>query len=86
MAKYGVGFSAEFAWAVTQGIIQEPFCVDDVKRFAELKGWKPSENYLNVVLPNGSSEKHSLTYKKYFSSVGDGKYVLSDLGKQVNLN
>lgn len=84
--KYDAGFSVEFAWAVNWGIIQEPFCIDEVRQFAEPKGWKPSEKYLNVVLPNGASESHSPTYKKLFVSVGNGKYVLSDLGKQVYLN
>ena len=83
MAKYGAGFSIEFARAVKQGMIQEPFGLEDVRRFAEMKGWNPSENYLNVVLPNGSSDRHSPTYKKYFSSLGNGMYVLSELGKQA---
>lgn len=85
MAKYGVGFSTEFAWAVKQGIIQEPFCLEDVRRFADMKGWSPSQNYLNVVLPNGSSDSHSPTYKKYFTAVGNGMYRLSEVGKELRL-
>ena len=83
MAKYGEGFSFEFAKAVKQGMIQRPFSTENVKRFAEMKGWEPSQKYLNVVLPNGSSLTHSLTYKKYFKRVGEGLYELSDEGENV---
>ena len=83
MSKYGEGFSLEFARAVRQGLIDEPFTTQDVKNFAAMKGWHPSENYLNVVLPNGSSDTHSLNYKKYFQYIENGQYVLSDLGKKA---
>ena len=79
MAKYGDGFGIEFARAVKIGLIHQPFTTQDVKWFAQYKGWNPPEQYMNVLLANGSSENHSLSYKKYFRSMGNGQYVLSDL-------
>jgi len=82
MSKYGSGLNVEFAHTVKLGLINEPFNSSDVKNFAISKGWKPSPNYISVLLANGASEKHSLTYKKYFTSVGNGLYMLSDLAKK----
>lgn len=82
MTKYGNGLNVEFAHAVKLGLINEPFSSSDVKNFAISKGWKPSPKYISVMLANGASEKHSLTYKKYFTTVGKGLYMLSDLAKK----
>lgn len=82
MSKYGNGLSFEFASAVKQGLINQPFNSNDVKEFAKGKGWKPSPNYISVILVNSASEKHSLSYKKYYISIGNGLYKLSDLAKR----
>lgn len=82
MRKYGDGLNIEFVRAVKKGQISEPFSRYDVERFALQQGWTPSPRYINVMLANGSSLTHSLTYKKYFVSLGYGKYQLSDLAKQ----
>lgn len=79
MKKFGDGLNIEFVRAVKSGVIAEPFCTYDVLLFAKTKGWDPSIRYINVMLANGSSQTHSLTYKKYFVRVGQGKYALSDL-------
>lgn len=65
MSKYGRGLNIEFACAVKAGEIQEPFRTADVREFAKSKGWKPSEKYISVLLPSGSAESHSSTYRKY---------------------
>lgn len=82
MPKYGRGLNIEFAHAVKEGVVKEPFATCDVENFALSMGWKPSPHYISVLLPNGASEEHSLTYKKYFVSVGNGYYTLSDLAKK----
>lgn len=79
MKKFGDGLNIEFARAVKAGAISEPFCTNDVALFAKSKGWNPSTRYINVMLSNGASQTHSLTYKKYFVREGQGKYALSDL-------
>ena len=85
MAKYGDGFGIEFVRAVKQGLIKQPFSTQDVRWFAQYKGWNPPDQYMNVLLANGSSENHSLTYKKYFKSLGNGQYELSDLALDSDL-
>jgi hypothetical protein len=82
MAKYGRGLNIEFVCAVKAGEVPEPFNTEDVREFSKRKGWKPSEKYISVLLPNGSSESYSLTYQKLFVSVGDGMYNLSDIAKR----
>lgn len=82
MPKYGKGLNIEFANAVKAGIIREPFNTNDVRGFANTRGWNPPDNYINVLLPNGSAETHSHTYKKLFVSVGDGLYVLSEIARK----
>lgn len=76
MAKYGRGLNREIVAAVNKGIISEPFSTKDIRNLIKLKNWKPvpTENHINVTLANGASEEHSLTYKKYFLSAGDGQY------------
>jgi hypothetical protein len=78
MPKYGRGLNREIVSGVNQGIIVEPFSVTDIKEFATKRSWEVPENYINVCLANGTSDKHSQTYKKYFNSIGEGKYKLSD--------
>lgn len=81
MSKYGDGLNIEFVRAVKNGQISEPFTKADVERFAVSKGWHPSPRYINVLLANGSSPTHSLTYKKYFEAMGNGEYRLSALAR-----
>ena len=78
MTKYGRGLNREMVAAVNSGLISEPFSTKDVRRLINKKGWRPepTDNYINVALANGSSERHSLTYKKHFVSIGDGQYEL----------
>jgi hypothetical protein len=80
MAKYGRGLNPEIVSAVNARVITEPFSTKDVRKLIKLKNWKPepSENYINVTLANGASEKHSISYRKYFLSVGDGHYKLRE--------
>ena len=80
MAKYGRGLNRELVAAVNTGKIKEPFSIVDVKKLISLKNWKPSptKSYINVALANASSQDHSFTYKKYFISLGNGKYKLCD--------
>ena len=76
MPIYGRGLNREIVSAVNQGIIQEPFSVAQVKLFAKSKGWEVPDTYLNVCLANAASDSHSTTYKKYFFSLGSGKYEI----------
>jgi len=76
MAKYGRGLNREIVAAVNAGLIIDPFSTKDIRKLIKFKNWtpEPTENYINVTLANGASDKHSTTYKKYFLSVGDGQY------------
>jgi hypothetical protein len=76
MTKYGQGLNKEISKAVKSGEILEPFGIAEVRSFIIAKGWEIPDTYINVCLANGASGTHSLTYKKYFKSVGDGKYVV----------
>ena len=78
MAKYGRGLNREIVAAVNAGLIPEPFSTKDIRKLIKVKKWQPepTENYINVALANGASNNHSITYKKYFISVGDGQYKL----------
>lgn len=80
MPKYGRGLNRELVGAVNAGEIREPFCISDVKKLIALKKWEPppTQAYINVTLSNASSPDHSLTYKKYFISLGNGQYKLRD--------
>jgi len=80
MAKYGRGLNRELVGAVNAGRIKEPFSIADVKKLVALKKWTPppTKSYINVALSNASSHDHSFTYKKYFISLGNGKYKLCD--------
>ena len=80
MAKYGRGLNREIASEVNIGKIVETFSITDVRSMIQRKGWtpEPTENYINCCLANGSSDTHSLTYKKYFRSIGNGFYPLRD--------
>ena len=50
MAKYGRGFNREIVAAVNKGIIDEPFGISDIKRFAGLKGWIIPDTFIKVAL------------------------------------
>lgn len=77
LAKYGRGLNKEIYLAVKSGEINEPFGIEEVKELVNRKGWNVPDSYINVCLANGSSKNHSLTYKKYFKSTGEGKYIIS---------
>jgi len=76
MPKYGRGLNREVVAAVNKGTISEPFSVKQVRWLIKERGWRPEppEEYVVVTLANGASDNHSLTYKKYFVSIGDGMY------------
>ena len=76
--RYGRGLNREVVAAVNCGFVSEPFSTKDVRKLIEHKGWKPKppETYVKVTLSGGASDKHSIIYKKYFVSVGDGLYKL----------
>ncbi|MEW6616778.1 MAG: hypothetical protein AB1401_15095 [Thermodesulfobacteriota bacterium] len=78
MAKYGRGLNREIVAAVNAGLITEPFSIKDIRELIKVKKWQPepTENHINVTLANGASDNHSITYKKYFISLGDGQYKL----------
>jgi len=80
MPKYGRGLNRELVGAVNAGMVEEPFSTSEVRKLVQLKNWYPSptDSYINVALSNGSSPDHSLTYKKYFISLGNGKYRLRE--------
>ena len=85
--EYGNGgVAVEFVRAVKRGEVRRPFSTADVKEFAEKNGWNVAINHLNVVLSNGSSMTHSLTYKKYFRRVARGLYELSAEGESVPID
>jgi len=77
VAKYGRGINRELVAAVNSGIVTEPFTIANVQKVIRQNGWNPEppENYVLVALSNGASEYHSHTYKKYFRSLGDGRYM-----------
>lgn len=83
MAKYGRGLNREIVAAVNAGLILEPFSTRDIRRLIINKNWRPepSENQIKVTLANGASDKHSITNKKYFLSVGDGQYKVKPMYK-----
>lgn len=85
MPKYGRGLNREVVAAVNTGTMPDQFSVSDVRSMVSRKKWcpEPTENYINCCLGNGSSDTYSLTYKKYFRSVGDGMYIVRDEYKGV---
>lgn len=80
MAKYGRGLNREIVAAVNAGLITEPFSTEDIRKLIKIRKWQPgpTENHINVTLANGASDKHSITFKKYFISVGDGQYKIKN--------
>ena len=78
IAKYGRGLNREIVAAVNAGLIREPFSTKDIRKLIKAKKWEPgpTENHINVTLANAASDKHSVTYRKYLISVGNGKYEL----------
>lgn len=86
MPKYGRGLNREIVAEVNSGMILEPFRVADVHKMINRKMWKlkPTDKYINSCLANGSSETHSLTYKKYFQSSEEGAYIVRKKFKGMN--
>ena len=76
MAKYGRGLNREIVGGLNRGLVSEPFNISSAKKFASERGWDVPETYINVALANGSSSEHSGTYKKYFRSMGEGRYTV----------
>ena len=85
MPRYGRGLNRELVNAVNQGIIQEPFSIAQVKSFTKAKGWEVPDTYLNVCLANAASDHHSVTYKKYFIALGNGKYRIKEEYKRTRI-
>lgn len=83
MAKYGRGLNREIVGAVNQGVMDEPFSVVQIRELIALRNWDITEGYITVSLPNGSSITHSSNYKKYFESLGNGQYIVSEQFKGV---
>ncbi|MBS4171827.1 hypothetical protein [Bacillus sp. FJAT-49736] len=84
MVKYGRGLNREIVGAVNGQVINEPFAITDIRNFASTKSWNIPDNYINACLTNGASLTHSLTYKKYFISLGDGKYKVDSQFRGVH--
>jgi len=84
MPKYGLGLNKEIVNAVNAGDINEPFSTADIRKFIHSKKWnpEPTELYINTTLSNASSDTHSHTYKKYFKSVGVGKFIVRQQYKE----
>ena len=84
MFKYGRGLNREIVGAVNSGLISEPFSTKDIRKLIEVKNWipGPTENHINVTLANAASDNHSVTFKKYFISLGDGQYKLRNKYKR----
>ncbi len=76
MAKFGRGLNREVVAEVNSGTITEPFSVADVRKMIQRKAWKPAptDKFVDSCLADAASENHSLTYKKYFESIGGGNY------------
>ena len=77
MSKYGKGLGKEIVEGVKKGEIKEPLTIKKIKEFCEMKGWKPSEKYINVFLANTSTDNHSPTYVKYIEKNSSGEYVVA---------
>lgn len=78
MPKYGRGLNREIVGGVNQGNLSEPFSLADIKKFIAQKSWQVPETYVLVCLANGAATKHSHTYRKYFVSLGNGQYKLTE--------
>lgn len=76
--KYGRGLNREIVGGVNQGYLPESFSVADIKKFVAQKSWQVPETYVVVCLANSAATKHSHTYIKYFVSLGNGQYKLSE--------
>lgn len=79
MSTHGRGLNREIVAAVNRGEISEPFNLAKVRDYVSEKGWDVPEKYLRVCLANGTATDHSLTYRKYFEALGDGKYRVGKL-------
>jgi hypothetical protein len=77
MSKYGEGLGIEVVNAIKSGELKEPITTKSIRELCEIRAWKPSDKFINVLLANSSAEKHSLTYKKYFERVSKGEYCLA---------
>ena len=78
MTKYGRGLNREIVAAVNRGELSEPLTTASVRELAALRGWKPAEGLVLVALANAASDDHSPNYRKFFRSVGRGRYRLRD--------
>jgi hypothetical protein len=83
MAKYGRGLNREIVGAVNQGVMEEPFSVVQIRELIALRNWDITEGYITVCLANGSSITHSPNYIKYFVSLGNAQYQVSEQFKGV---
>ena len=78
MAKFGRGLNREVVAAVNQGFLAEPLTTKSIRAFIASKRWHVTEQYLQVALANGASDKHSESYVKYFRATGRGQYRVRD--------
>ena len=78
MAKFGRGLNREIVAAVNRGELNEPLTTASVRRLAAQRGYKPTESHVLVALANAASDSHSPTYRKYFRSLGGGRYRVRD--------
>ncbi|OOE14060.1 hypothetical protein [Fictibacillus arsenicus] len=74
--KYGRGLAFEVFEAVRKKELEEPKVRSEI--FLMAATFYQIQIFLHLQLkPNSSSDKHSLTYKKYFKSIGNSKYILN---------
>jgi hypothetical protein len=84
VTKFGRGLNREIVAAVNTGELLEPLSTASVLDLVNRRGWKVSPNMINVTLGNAASETHSLTFKKYFESIGRGQYRVRDEYRGLN--
>lgn len=84
MSKYGEGLAREIIKAVNRGDIIEPITYKKIEQFCSNNGLAATENQMRVILSNGTENKHSPTYTKYFERTRRGEYrILSKYRHQI---
>ncbi len=76
------GLGAFIIDAVNGGKLIEPLTTKKIKDFCYENELNYSIRYLNVILANSTSEKHSFTYTKLFTRIGHGQYALRNQYRQ----
>lgn len=62
-----------------QGEVFDFFSILEIKELVRSRVWNVPNNYINVYYINTALNNHSPTYKKYFESVGEGKFIIFSL-------